>query len=61
MVHVDDWRKVFYAFKPDRSEGSSKKAFQRARKELCQKGLVGEQADYYWREPTERVLKKAKL
>jgi len=61
VVHVEDWRTSFYETNAGKTTEAKRKAFQRARKELADMGLVGERDDYCWREPIDRVTQRMKL
>ncbi|MCB2019151.1 MAG: AAA family ATPase, partial [Hydrogenophaga sp.] len=53
-VHVEDWREVFYTGATADTQDGKKRAFQRARNDLCGAGLATVEADFY--RPTDPAL-----
>ena len=60
-VHVEDWRKVFYAASTEDTAESKRKAFNRNRKTLVEKGELDVQDDYYFRAGFAAELEEAEL
>lgn len=54
-VHVEDWRDAFYAGATADTQDGKKRAFQRARGDLCGAGLATVEADFY--RPTDPALR----
>ena len=49
VVHVDEWRKLFYARVPvDGDQYAKKKAFQRVRGSLLQRGEISTWEEFIW-------------
>ena len=46
-LHLEDWRSLFYAGHTGDSEDTKKKAFQRARESLVDKGIIEVNNNYY--------------
>jgi len=53
-VHVEGWREVFYARSTADTQDTKKRAFHRARGDLCAAGLAAVEADFY--RPTDPAL-----
>lgn len=53
-VHVEDWREVFYARSTADTQDTKKRAFLRARSDLCGAGMATVEADFY--RPTDPAL-----
>ncbi len=53
-VHVEDWRELFYARSTADTQDTKKRAFHRARADLCGFGQAAVEADFY--RPTDPAL-----
>lgn len=53
-VHVEDWRELFYSGATADTQDGKKRAFQRARGDLCGAGLAAVETDFY--RPTDPAL-----
>ncbi len=48
VVMLEDWRVHYYALEPKRDKGTTRKYFERARKELLAAGKLKERDGYFW-------------
>jgi hypothetical protein len=53
VVHLERWREAFYAVHTGDNLGAKKKAFQRAREDLVERGYISVADDLYSKGPEE--------